>query len=112
MSLESHLSWNYLFFGLGHRRHIVWRDLLTCTVAARCRPARRIQAAPALDRLCCYWQWPKGNTTEQTITCDLVGMKFHGYGGAILVDADGPGMVRTAKKKMTAYFRSCGYAIF
>lgn len=65
-----------------------------------------------LDRLCCYWQWPKGNTTEQTITCDLVGMKFHGYGGAILVDADGPGMVRTAKKKMTAYFRSCGYAIF
>jgi hypothetical protein len=66
----------------------------------------------ALDRLCCYWQWLKGNTTEQSITRDLEGMKSHGYGGAILVDADGSDLERTAEKKTRTCFRSCGYAIF
>lgn len=39
----------------------------------------------------CYWWWLNGNTTADTITHDLEGMKSHGFGGAILVDADGSG---------------------
>jgi hypothetical protein len=46
---------------------------------------------PAAAKLRCYWWWLNGNTTEDTITRDLEGMKSHGYGGAILVDADGSG---------------------
>lgn len=39
----------------------------------------------------CYWWWLNGNTTAETITHDLEGMKAKGYAGAILVDADGSG---------------------
>jgi hypothetical protein len=39
----------------------------------------------------CYWWWLNGNTTEDAITRDLEGMKEKGFGGAILVDADGSG---------------------
>jgi hypothetical protein len=39
----------------------------------------------------CYWWWLNGNTTMDTITRDLKGMKAKGFGGAILVDADGSG---------------------
>lgn len=39
----------------------------------------------------CYWWWLNGNTTADTITRDLTGMKEKGFGGAILVDADGSG---------------------
>jgi hypothetical protein len=39
----------------------------------------------------CYWWWLNGNTTSDTITRDLEGMKAKGYQGAILVDADGSG---------------------
>lgn len=39
----------------------------------------------------CYWWWLNGNTTADTITRDLEGMKEKGIGGAILVDADGSG---------------------
>ena len=46
---------------------------------------------PPAAKLRCYWWWLNGNTTEDTITRDLEGMKSHGYGGAILVDADGSG---------------------
>jgi hypothetical protein len=46
---------------------------------------------PASARLRCYWWWLKGNTTADTITHDLEAMKAKGYGGAILVDADGSG---------------------
>lgn len=44
---------------------------------------------PAEARLRCYWWWLNGNTNEQTITRDLEQMKEKGYGGAILVDANG-----------------------
>lgn len=44
---------------------------------------------PAEAKLRCYWWWLNGNTDEQTITRDLEQMKAKGYGGAILVDADG-----------------------
>lgn len=44
---------------------------------------------PESAKLRCYWWWLNGNTDEQTITRDLEQMKAKGYGGAILVDADG-----------------------
>jgi hypothetical protein len=46
---------------------------------------------PASAKLRCYWWWLNGNTTTDTITHDLEGMKAKGYAGAILVDADGSG---------------------
>lgn len=46
---------------------------------------------PAAAGLRCYWWWLNGNTTADTITHDLEGMKAKGYAGAILVDADGSG---------------------
>src|ERR1017187_5173673 len=44
---------------------------------------------PPEARLRCYWWWLNGNTTEAAITRDLEAMKSNGYGGALLVDADG-----------------------
>jgi hypothetical protein len=44
---------------------------------------------PPEARLRCYWWWLNGNTTEETITHDLEGMAAKGYGGALLVDANG-----------------------
>lgn len=49
------------------------------------------QQPPATAKLRCYWWWLNGNTTADTITHDLEGMKAHGYGGVIVVDADGSG---------------------
>jgi hypothetical protein len=49
---------------------------------------------PAAAKLRCYWWWLNGNTTAETITRDLEGMKAHGIAGAILVDADGSGQQR------------------
>ena len=46
---------------------------------------------PAAAKLRCYWWWLNGNTTNQTITHDLEEMKSRGFGGAILVNADGSG---------------------
>ena len=37
----------------------------------------------------CYWWWLNGNTTRESITLDLEEMKAKGYGGAMLVDANG-----------------------
>jgi hypothetical protein len=48
----------------------------------------------------------EGKTTEQTITSDLEGIKSDGYWGAILDDADGSGLEKTAEKKMTTCFRN------
>lgn len=46
-------------------------------------------APPQTAKLRCYWWWLNGNTTEAAITRDLNEMKAKGYGGAILVDANG-----------------------
>lgn len=46
---------------------------------------------PQAAKARCYWWWLNGNTTADTITRDLEGMKSRGFGGAILVDADGSG---------------------
>src|ERR1035441_2436233 len=40
-------------------------------------------------RLRCYWWWLNGNTNEPAITRDLEQMRAKGYGGALLVDANG-----------------------
>jgi hypothetical protein len=44
---------------------------------------------PPEARLRCYWWWLNGNTNEPAITRDLEQMRAKGYGGAILVDANG-----------------------
>jgi hypothetical protein len=44
---------------------------------------------PAQARLRCYWWWLNGNTTEETITRDLTEMSRKGFGGVLLVDANG-----------------------
>jgi hypothetical protein len=44
---------------------------------------------PAEAKLRCYWWWLNGNTDQATITHDLEEMARMGYGGAILVDANG-----------------------
>ncbi len=44
---------------------------------------------PAQARLRCYWWWLNGNTTEATITHDLTEMSRKGFGGVLLVDANG-----------------------
>ena len=44
---------------------------------------------PAQAKLRCYWWWLNGNTTEETITHDLTEMSQKGFGGVLLVDANG-----------------------
>jgi hypothetical protein len=44
---------------------------------------------PPPARLRCYWWWLNGHTDNATITHDLEQMKAKGFGGALLVDADG-----------------------
>lgn len=44
---------------------------------------------PEQARLRCYWWWLNGNITKATIKYDLEQMKAKGYGGALLVDANG-----------------------
>jgi hypothetical protein len=44
---------------------------------------------PDSAKLRCYWWWLNGNTTKETITRDLEQMKAKGFGGVLLVDANG-----------------------
>jgi hypothetical protein len=44
---------------------------------------------PTQAKLRCYWWWLNGNTTEETITHDLTEMSRKGFGGVLLVDANG-----------------------
>ena len=44
---------------------------------------------PCEARLRAYWWWLNGNVTEQSITRDLEQMQAKGFGGAVLLDADG-----------------------
>ena len=64
------------------------------TLPLLCSPSRDPLEAGFADppqeaRLRCYWWWLNGNTDEATITRDLDEMRAKGYGGAILVDANG-----------------------
>ena len=78
--------------------------LLSCTAQSRTLPLANPADGPAdaltglmhgfatpppAARLRCYWWWLNGNTTEATITRDLEAMAAKGYGGALLVDANG-----------------------
>src|ERR1700722_16930016 len=47
------------------------------------------QHPPAEAKLRCYWWWLNGNTTEEAITRDLTEMSRKGFGGVLLVDANG-----------------------
>lgn len=44
---------------------------------------------PNAARLRCYWWWLNGNTDKATITHDLEQIKAKGFGGVLLVDANG-----------------------
>lgn len=46
---------------------------------------------PINARLRAYWWWLNGNVTDQSIRHDLEEMKAKGFGGAVLIDADGSG---------------------
>jgi hypothetical protein len=48
---------------------------------------------PPSARLRCYWWWLNGNTDKPTITHDLEEMKAKGFGGALLIDANGSNLV-------------------
>lgn len=50
---------------------------------------KRFANPPASARLRCYWWWLNGHTTAATITRDLEEMQKKGYGGVLLVDANG-----------------------
>ncbi len=53
--------------------------------------ARGFANPPATAKLRCYWWWLNGHTTKETITRDLTEMQRKGYGGVLLVDANGSG---------------------
>ena len=44
---------------------------------------------PPSARLRCYWWWLNGHVTVESIDHDLTEMKAKGYGGVLLVDANG-----------------------
>jgi hypothetical protein len=44
---------------------------------------------PTAARLRAYWWWLNGNVTKASITHDLEEMKAKGFGGAVIIDADG-----------------------
>ena len=46
-------------------------------------------APPREARLRAYWWWLNGNVTAASITHDLEEMKAKGFGGAVIMDADG-----------------------
>jgi len=50
---------------------------------------RNFQTPPNSAKLRCYWWWLNGHTTKATITRDLTEMQHKGYGGVLLVDANG-----------------------
>jgi hypothetical protein len=47
------------------------------------------QTPPKEAKLRAYWWWLNGNVTKQSITHDLEEMAAKGFGGAVLIDADG-----------------------
>jgi hypothetical protein len=49
------------------------------------------QSPPDSAKPLAYWWWLNGHTDATTITSDLEAMKQEGYGGAILMDANGSG---------------------
>src|SRR5258708_2345114 len=65
--------------------------LLVSPVVGHC--ASSLEAAwadpPVGARLRAYWWWLNGNVTKAAITRDLEEMKAKGFGGAVIIDANG-----------------------
>ena len=51
--------------------------------------ASQFRTPPDSAKPLAYWWWLNGHTDEATITSDLEAMRREGYGGAILMDANG-----------------------
>jgi hypothetical protein len=51
--------------------------------------ASGFQSPPDSAKPLAYWWWLNGHTDTATITSDLEAMRSEGYGGAILMDANG-----------------------
>ena len=66
-------------------------SLLLCPLALRAAPSlEQGWLSPPHDaRLRAYWWWLNGNVTRSSITRDLEEMKTKGFGGAVIVDANG-----------------------
>jgi len=62
-------------------------EILTNSTLAQLRAG--FASPPPSARMRCYWWWLNGNTDKATITHDLEEMKAKGFGGALLVDANG-----------------------
>ncbi|MCU1321093.1 MAG: glycoside hydrolase family 2 sugar binding protein [Acidobacteriaceae bacterium] len=59
------------------------------TAAHLSRLRQGFASPPAQAKLRCYWWWLNGNTTKETITYELTEMSRKGFGGVLLVDANG-----------------------
>ena len=56
---------------------------------SRAQLVQGFRQPPPEAKLRCYWWWLNGNTDRQTIANDLREMRAKGFGGALLVDANG-----------------------
>jgi hypothetical protein len=95
---------------LGHSRFL--RTIAQCSLplllalpaavgAATSAPAsstleRGFRNPPPEARLRCYWWWLNGHVTKASIASDLEQMKAKGYGGAIVIDANGSDQQKNA----------------
>jgi len=75
-------------------RHILLAGLLAvaCVVGSRAAASSLDdgwQTPPNEARLRAYWWWLNGNVTSNSITHDLEAMQAKGFGGAVLLDANG-----------------------
>ena len=101
-----------MFLGYGRRKQLqtgfAVGALFLCALSMLCQQISPPGKSPVLSleglragfhnppreaRLRCYWWWLNGNTDEATITHDLEEMKTKGFGGALLVDANGANQV-------------------
>jgi hypothetical protein len=73
--------------------HPIALSLLAALIFAGSIPAAPLDAGwqnpPVNARLRAYWWWLNGNVTSNSITRDLEQMKAKGFGGAVLIDANG-----------------------
>lgn len=65
--------------------------LMDCELSVSAQPSLEDcwKNPPVQSRLRAYWWWLNGNVTKESITHDLEEMKAKGFGGAVLVDANG-----------------------
>jgi hypothetical protein len=92
-----------LFFCAGISSGAVWVHAQSAQHSAKVRQAEVAGPAAVLPdalrsgfltpppsaRLRCYWWWLNGHVTTESIDHDLTEMKAKGYGGVLLVDANG-----------------------